>query len=138
MTLYEAVGIKNGDTDIKTGNKLSFQEIFTRMVNFLGGPEVFTQYLPLEGDELVKAYKNDPTLNNMPIQIWNSRSGFTQYTERKTLKRVTEIHPGWGVLRLTESHGINEIGMSTTVCLLKQAARMLAENIIAQGAAIYA
>lgn len=129
MTLYEAVGIDKSGIDVETGKELSHEETYGRMVELVGGVDAVRPYIPFTDEELAKAYASDPSFNTLPIEIWNYAAGFTQHVEPGTRRQLTTIHPGCGVLHLTEAHGIDVISLAEAVCLLKQAARMSVRNM---------
>lgn len=122
MTPHEAVGIK-GDVDIKTGQKLSHSEVYGRIIDYLGGLQEVSKYVPYDVEYLRERIAKDPYLNNTHMGDWDRAAGF-QYRQANCL------FIGGGIWNLYRNHGINAAGCSTGVCILKEAARRMCASAI--------
>lgn len=91
----------------ENGEEMSHEEKYTKIVNAIGY-ETCKRYLPATKEEIVKALETDEHLNSIPIEKWD---------------RQHIIFKGQFV-RI----GITHISLSNTVCVLKQCARMYAEE----------
>lgn len=119
MTLKEAIGV-NVDIDLKTGKFLTHQEIFRRIIEFLGGVDEVAPYIPFTLDELKKSYSEDSSFNTptTPMYKWNIASGFICWDG--------DCRPIRGELwTLYKEHGITTASNADGVCILKEAARQL-------------
>ena len=76
MTLKEAIGVHQCDIDIKTGMRMTHSDIYGRAIDLLGGLDVVAPYIPFPLDDIRKALKTDPHLNNTPIRQWDLAAGF--------------------------------------------------------------
>lgn len=122
MNIEEAVGVKNY-TDIKTGEELSFEEFYGRVIDHLGGAEAVKPYLPAPLDEIREKLKRDPHLNNIPLRSWDAAAGFSYETLRNGIRAYKPTGLGfWGLLRM---HGITSMSCAQGVSILKEAAHIL-------------
>lgn len=121
MTIQEAVGVRNGDVDVKTGQKLSHSEIYGRAIEYLGGLDEVAKFLPFPLDLIRQKYAEDPHLNNLPLRGWDYAAGFLTNGARCDLIRT-------GICMLYARHKITSFSCSDGVCILKEAARRLVEN----------
>ena len=117
MTPHEAAGIKV-DVDIKTGQQLSHSEVYGRIIDYLGGLQEVSKYVPYDVEYLRERIAKDPYLNNTYMGAWDRAAGF-QYRQANCL------FIGGGIWNLYRKHGINAAGCSTGVCILKEAARRM-------------
>lgn len=120
MTLHEAIGVKI-DIDVKTGRELTHSEIYGRAIEYLGGLEIVAQYVPYPIETIRERLKQDCYLNNTQLSIWDAAAGF-----RCDGPRCLFI--GGGIWTLYSSHGITSASCSDGVCILKEAARRLAQS----------
>lgn len=119
MNIYEAVNIKQANIDITTGEKLSHEDVYDRIVNYLGGLSAIAPYIPFEISEIRKALKTDKHLNNLPLRTWDHAAGF-QIEGPKAIMIYGEL---WD---LYHEKGINSACPATGVCILKHAACRIA------------
>lgn len=120
MNIYSAVNIKQSNIDITTGKKLSHAEVYDRIVDYLGGLSAVAPYIPFEIEKIREALKKDEHLNNLPLRIWDTAAGFRIEGPNAT--------PTFGELwDLYRANGINLACPATGVCILKHAARRIAE-----------
>ena len=124
MTLNEATGIHHCDVDT-TGRELTHREKYTRYINYLGGLDAVKSYIPFEIEYLIPKYREDRWLNNTPIKTWDEAAGFR-------CVGPDAIPTYRGLWNLYRQHGINTASCATGVCMLKEAAAMLIENILQQ------
>ena len=47
MNIKEAIGVVNYDKDAVTGEEVSFEEQYNRLIDFLGGTNAVMKYVPL-------------------------------------------------------------------------------------------
>ncbi len=119
MSPHEAVHIKNANIDTITGETLSHEEVYDRIIDYLGGLYAVAPYIPFEIKAIRKALKTDKHLNNLDLQKWDYAAGFTVKGPH-----VTPTFSGlWDLYR---AHGINTASASDGVCILKHAARRIA------------
>lgn len=121
MTLKEAIGVHMGNIDVETGKELSHSEVYGRAIELLGGLDEVAKYVPYPVDVIRKKLKKDWYLNNTKITAWNFAAGFMR--SRGTCKLV-----GCGIWELYRKHNITSASCAEGVCLLKEAARRLAER----------
>ena len=123
MTFSEFIGIKCADLDIETGEKMEHRAIYQRAVERFGGLEAIKPLIPFGLEEIKKAITNgDEHLNTLPIKEWDFASGFVTYKgECKPMFNA----PMW---KLYWEHGVTSASNAQGVCLLKEAARMWAEE----------
>lgn len=120
MTLLEAAGIQ-GNIDIETGKKLTHREIYRKCVKILGGVDALAEYLPIPIDAVRKKLETDSNLNNISYRAWCAMAGFT--IDRGDCKPT-----GYGLWGLCHKHNIDMMSCSEGVCVLKEAARILASS----------
>ena len=58
MSPHEAVGV-NVDVDIKTGQKLSHSEVYDRIIDYLGGLQEVSKYVPYDVEYLRERIQKD-------------------------------------------------------------------------------
>lgn len=120
MNIYSAVNIKQSNIDITTGETLTHEEVYDRIVDYLGGLSAVAPYIPFKIEEIRKALKKDEHLNNLPLRVWDRAAGF--YTDGP------HATPTFGELwDLYRANDINSACPATGVCILKHAARRIAE-----------
>jgi len=120
VTLEEAIGIRNANEDVQTGERVEHSEIYGRAIEFLGGLDVVARYIPYPLDVLQRCTKRDPHLNNTSMREWDAMAGF-----RTVLNTGICDFIGGGLWELYRKHGINAASCSNGVCILKEAARRL-------------
>ena len=128
MTLNEATGIHRCDVDKATGREISHREKYTRYIDYLGGLDKVKPYIPFELDYLIPKYREDRCLNNTLMSAWNNAAGFYCFG-------LDAIPTYGGLWNLYRQHGINTASCAEGVCILKEAAAMLIENILQDGKA---
>lgn len=121
MRLHEAIGVRNGNIDVKTGEKLAHSEIYGRAIELFGGLDVVAQLIPFPVDVLRAKFKKDPNFNNTPMKKWDVASGFA-------CSGIDCRFIGGGIWELYYKHGITAASNSDGVCILKEAARRLVER----------
>lgn len=121
MTIQEAIGVKCCDIDAKTGERLSHSDIYGRAIEFLGGLDEVARFIPFSMETIRKRLKSDTNLNNTAMGPWDTASGFK-------CKGGDCRFIGGGIWELYRKHGINAASNSEGVCILKEAARRLAER----------
>lgn len=122
MTLNEATGIHRCDVDKATGREISHREKYTRYIDYLGGLDAVKPYIPFDLDYLVPKYRMDRCLNNTLMSAWNNAAGFHCFG-------FDAIPTYGGLWNLYRQHGINTASCATGVCILKEAAAMLCEQM---------
>lgn len=120
MTLKEAVGIKSCNIDAQTGEKVEHSEIYGRIIEYLGGLDAVAKYIPFSISFIKEKIKDDVHLNNTSMDKWDYASGFKCNGSNVIFLRC-------GIWALYAKHGINSASNSDGVCILKEAARRLAE-----------
>lgn len=122
MTLDEATGIHRCNVDKTTGRELSHRERFARYINYLGGLDAVEPYIPFELGYLIPKYRMDRWLNNTPMKAWDEAAGFH-------CVGPDAIPTYRGLWNLYRQHGINTASCAEGVCILKEAAAMLCEQM---------
>lgn len=123
MTLHEVIGVKYGNIDAETGKPLTHSEVYGRAIDLLGGLDTVKAFIPFSLELLRKRYKEDPYLNNTPLNKWDRAAGF----ESRPFTGKC-LFCGGGIWHLYFQHEINSASCSDGVCLLKEAARRLVER----------
>ena len=122
MTFSEFIGVRNANIDIETGVELSHQYIYRRAITRLGGLKVIKPLIPFSLEEIKEALaKGDEHLNTLNISKWDSAAGF--YIKGNYCAIMPS--PIWNLYR--QNH-VTSASCSQGVCLLKEAARWLAER----------
>lgn len=123
MEFKKTIGVNSYGADVQTGEELTHEEIYTRAVYYLGGPEAVKPYIPFTVDEIRAALaKGDKPLNSLWLKKWERAAGFI-------CKGSDCKSTGGGLWRLLLAHKINCISCSEAVCILKNAALMLAAGL---------
>lgn len=121
MNLDTAVGIKNCDIDVATGQKLTHEEVYGRKIEFLGGVEAVSKYVPFSIDKIRNALKKDYYLNNLSMQYWDAAAGFVSKNADCTPTCI-------GIWELYREHGTTYASCAEGVCILKETARRLVKS----------
>ena len=122
MTFEEFIGIKNADIDIETGKQMKHQYIYRRAIMRFGGLKAIEPFIPFSLEEIKKALaKGDEHLNTLDMRKWDNASGF--YCQGSECRIIPS--PIWNLYR---QHHVTSVSCSQSVCLLKEAARWLAER----------
>lgn len=123
MTFSEFIGIKCADIDIETGEKMEHRAIYRRAVERFGGIDAIKPLIPFTKVQIKEALANgDEYLNSLPISKWDEASGFYCNGAKCTSMFRAPIWRLYGKNRVTSASN------SQGVCLLKEAARMWAEE----------
>lgn len=131
MNIYDAVNIKQANIDAITGETLSHEAVYDRIIDYLGGLTAIAAYIPFSINEIRKALKTDKHLNSLSLKKWDSAVGFTTCGP--------DAKPTFGGLwDLYRANGITSASLATGVCILKQAARRIAELSDDEAKEIYA
>ena len=122
MTFNEFIGVRNANIDIETGVELPHQYIYRRAIMRFGGLDAIKPLIPFSLEEIKKALaKGDEHLNTLEMRRWDNASGF--YCQGSECRIAPS--PIWNLYR---EHHVTSASCSQGVCLLKEAARMLAER----------
>lgn len=129
MTFNEFVGIKDvpdGDyVDIETGEPVSHSEKYRRAIVKLDGLNVIKAFIPFSIAEIKAALeKGDKYLNTLRLCSWDRAAGYQSYCN--LCENIS--HGQWGIQRLMCDHHLTTYSCAEIVCLLKEAARWLAEE----------
>ena len=122
MNIKEAIGIVNYDKDAITGEEVSFEEQYNRLIDFLGGTNAVMKYVPLTKEQIQKALTEDKNLNNIPLQNWDRWAGFKAFGSKIEWKLDKSLRD------LFRIKGITFYSPSQLVSTLKQAACRYAEE----------
>jgi hypothetical protein len=123
MTINELANVHMGDVDNTTGERISHREKWQRVVNALGYEEV-KERIPYTLEQIKKALPRDEYLNNLPMKAWDNSSGVWVNDMRGT----RGILHGAPLLAIYRKAGVTSFSQSDGVCILKEAARMWAEE----------
>ena len=122
MNIKEAIGIVNYDKDAITGEEVSFEEQYNRLIDFLGGTNAVMKYVPLTKEKIRDALAKDKNLNNIPLRNWDRWAGFEAAGSNIKWKYDRNLRD------LFRAKGITCYSPSQLVSTLKQAARRYAEE----------
>jgi hypothetical protein len=127
MTLNEALGVNDFSIDVKTGGEISLEEYCQRAIDFLGGLDEVGKYIPFPIETIREKLKNDPHLNNLSLSAWDTAAGYVCGTFGNAWRQEYSCRPtGGGLWRLYVKHGVTSVSCADGVCILKEAARLLA------------
>lgn len=115
LDIMDAINVKQ-NKDINTNKELTHEQIYDRLIDYLGGSEKIKPYIPFTEKEIQKAYATDPHLNNLKLITWSTAAGFEQKLQGKMMLKPNNF---WNFLRI---NGINKASCSQCVCLLKHTA----------------
>lgn len=107
MTLKEAVGVR-ADVDVKTEQKLSHSEVYGRIIDYLGGLQEVSKYVPYDVEYLRERIQKDQHLNNTSMIDWDRAAGFQ-------CRQANCLFIGGGIWNLYRKHGINAASCATGV-----------------------
>lgn len=107
MNLKKFAGVDSYYRDIRTGNEIEFREYMARIVNKIGIDKI-EPYIPFEISDVKEMLKYDAHLNNLPLRKWDYAASYMD--------------------NLLARNGITAFSQSEKVCILKEAARILAER----------
>ena len=128
MTLSKAAGIELR-RDAKTGKPLTFEEIYARYIDVLGGLDAVAPYIPVSLDALREKLVEDPHLNNPALSKWDAAAGFSASTGWNAHQQAYRCQlVGGGLWNLYLQHGITSASCAEGVCILKEATRRLIEQ----------
>lgn len=122
MTLTQFAGMDAYGRDMETLQLVSHREKYDRVISGLGGVDAIQPYIPYPIDTLRKAYAKDIYFNTLPMRHWDRASGFIVSLGNCRANRSARI---WDLYR---QHDITAISNAESVCLLKEAARILVEQ----------
>ena len=122
MTCREFANLDSYDRDLETGRELEHSEKYSRIINRLGGVKAILPYIPYSIEVLQKAYEKDIYFNTLSMCKWDTASGFWCSLGN------AELIPGAPIIRFYARHGLTSISNAESVCILKEAARILVEN----------
>lgn len=115
MNIKDVVGVDNYGKDLITGEEISFEEQYDKLIEYLGGIEKVMEYVNLTKEQIRDAYKKDKNLNNINIHSWDRWAGFESYGNTVEWKLT-------GLRNLFRAKGITFYSPSQLVCTLKRAA----------------
>ncbi len=126
-TLYALANIEANGTmrDLTTGLEISHEEKYTRIVNALGYEKV-KRCIPFTLKEIKKALPKDEHLNNLPIKKWDNASGIYIPYGQTSSSAIQFIETPFS--KVYRDAGVTSYSQSDGVCILKQCARMWAEE----------
>ena len=135
MTFSEFIGIKNANIDVETGEVLSHKEVYRRAIERLGGLGAIKPLIPFSIEQIRKALANgDEYLNSLSLNVWDYAAGFRKYSTyhyvgSQKYTDTEEYDPNSSkIWYLYKAFGITSASCAEGVCLLKEAARMWAEE----------
>lgn len=120
MTINELANVHRANIDNVTNEEISHREKWGRVINALGYEEVKC-CVPFTLAEIKEALPKDKHLNNLPLPTWDRAGGWQ--CERGGAYRIpSALTP---VLR---NAGVTSYSPSDCVCILKETARLWAEE----------
>lgn len=118
MDMKQAVGIRSCNIDATSGAKLSHEEVYGRVIDYLGGVGVVSGFVPFTKEQIAEALKTDEHLNNLPMKRWDNAAGFV-------CRGADCDFVGSPLWRHFRRHGIISASCAECVCLLKECARRM-------------
>jgi|GEM_PF-2233600 len=117
MNFDEALRIPKELSSTTEGHRKKYKMIIEAL-----GYENVKECIPFSVEELRNAYKTDEHFNNLSLKIWDIAAGFTSSGGYFTLirSRLTYLY--------REKCGVDTFSCSTGVCILKECARLWAEE----------
>lgn len=105
---------------------MNHHDYYQMVVNFLGYDKV-KNCVPFTLTEIKEAFPKDEHLNNLPMRKWDWASGFNVWTT----KYEEVVRPTNSPLRsVMKAKGINCYSNAEGVCILKECARMMIEEVL--------
>lgn len=120
MTLKDCAGVDSFNRDIETGETLSHEEVYGRLIRRLGEAEIW-RFVPYDIDVLCDKFRTDRHFNNTPMRTWDFAAGFETCLDKYGAENVRWLHSGLSLWLV--HHGINTFSPSQCVSLLKQCAK---------------
>ena len=122
MTFNEFIGVRNANIDIETGVELPHSYIYRRAIMRFGGLDAIKPFIPFSLEVIKKALsEGDEHLNTLEMRRWDNASGF--YCQGNVV-----LHSASPIWNLYRQYHVTSASCSQGVCLLKEAARWLAER----------
>lgn len=127
MNIKEFANVDSLYRDKTTGKEIEWREYMGRVVKQLG-IENIKPYIPYSINTLKKYFnEGDVHFNNTNIERWDDAGGFKQILNART-KTIEYLKISSGLTNLLHRNGITCYSPSDTVCILKEAARILCEE----------
>lgn len=131
MNLKEFANVSSFYKDLDNGNELEWREYMARIISKLGIDNI-KPYIPFEIDMLMNCFCNgDVHFNETDISTWENAGGFIRKINGKTGKMDYTFN-NCGLGNLLVRNKITCYSPSDTVCILKEAARILCEKSITE------
>ena len=128
MDIKEFANVDSFYRDKTTGNEVEWREYMGRVVKKLG-IENIKPYIPYSIEVLKKLFdEGDVHFNNTSMERWDRAGGFIPYINRRSKTMEYQKVPS-GLANLLCSNGINCWSPSDMVCILKETARILCEEV---------
>lgn len=124
MTINELTNVHHANIDKATGEELTHSEQWGRVINALGYEDV-KRCIPFTLSEIKNALQHDEYLNNLSMSTWDAAGGWRAHTTRNGQTYYQTASPLTGLLRKA---GVTSFSPSDSVCILKEAARLWAEE----------
>lgn len=127
MTLKEFANVDSFYRDKTTGKEIEWHEYMGRVIKKLG-IENIRPYIPYD-IKFLKEYfdKGDVYFNTTDINTWDMAGGYEPYVSLKS-QTMEYRHRQSGLSNLLYHNGITCYSPSDTVCILKEAARILCKE----------
>ena len=119
MTIKEFAGIKKCDIDAKTGERLTHQEMYRRIINKLGYSDV-KKCIPFTLSEIEDMYERDEYMN-FKMSKWDAASGVACGSRGASVVYTPLVF-------VYKNNGITSFSQSEGVCILKECAIMWLEE----------
>lgn len=128
MNIKEFANVDSFYRDKNTGKEMEWREYMGRVVNKLG-IENIKPYIPYDIKVLKEHFdKGDVHFNNTSMEGWDKAGGFIPYINKRT-KTMEYLKTPSGLANLLRSNGINCWSPSDMVCILKETARILCDEV---------
>lgn len=128
MDIKEFANVNSLYRDRITGKEVKWREYMGRIINKLG-IENIRLYIPYSIRVLKECLnEGDVHFNNTNLERWNNAGGFKQIFNART-KTIEYLQMSSGLINLLHRNGITCYSPSDTVCILKEAARILCEEV---------
>ena len=129
MDIKEFANVDSFYRDKITGKEVEWHEYMGRVIKKLGIKNI-KPYIPYSMNVLKKCLnEGDVHFNNTNLERWDKAGGFRQIYNARS-KTIEYLRMSSGLINLLHRNGITCYSSSDTVCILKETARILCEEVM--------
>lgn len=127
MTIREFLNLDSYDKDRTTGEELTHEQKYDKLIDLLGRDSVIA-CVPFTAEQIKREIKKDRYLNTLSMKKWDMAGGFIVTTNYKTGTQDIR-HFRSQLSDIFVAHGINSWSPADGVCTLKEAARLMVQEV---------